>query len=120
MMRAQLKPIYPVIRRRYARYCFEEDIRIGVLKQAPSLMAPSFVAGRAIDLGEGGVGAYTTSDLLIGETVHLHIPLPAGEVRLPACIRYRHGSDYGFEFLALGAAEREHIREACKSLERIG
>ena len=109
-----------MVRRRFARYCFEEDIGIGVLEQAPSFITSSFIPGRGIDLGEGGVGVHTTSDLEVGETVHLQIPLPAGALRLPACIRYRHGSDYGFEFLALGAAEREYIRDACKSLERIG
>lgn len=119
-MLTQLKPLDHLVRRRYARYCFEEEIRIGILEQAPSFTTSSFIAGRGIDLGEGGVGAYTSSDLQVGETVHLQIALPAGELRLPACVRYRHGFDYGFEFLALGAAEREYIREACKSLERIG
>lgn len=109
-----------VIRRRFARYSFDEDISIGILEQAPSFTTSSFISARGIDLGEGGVGLYTPTDLQVGETVHLKIRIPAGELRLPACVRYRHGSDYGFEFLALGASEREFIREVCKSLERIG
>src|SRR5689334_10168382 len=109
-----------VIRRRFARFCFEEEIGIGILEHAPSFTTSSYIPARGIDLGEGGVGLYTPTDLQVGETVHLQIPLPAGELRLPACVRYRKGSDYGFEFLALGASERQFIREACRSLERIG
>jgi hypothetical protein len=50
----------------------------------------------------------------------LSIPLAAGPLRLPACVRYQYGSEYGFEFVGLGLSEREYIRKACENLMRIG
>ena len=109
---------YPIAphKRRFPRYQFEAEIIIGLLRGA----APSYAGGRAIDLAEGGAGVRTSGLLDLGEIVDLQIPLPLGPLRLPACVRYQRGSEYGFEFVALGIPEREYIRNACSSLLRIG
>ena len=80
---------------------------------------PTYAEGDGIDLAEGGAGIRTAGNLKIGDTVQLQIPLPIGSLRVPACVRYQSGSEYGFEFLALGVAEREYIRDACRNFERI-
>jgi hypothetical protein len=115
-MPTELKHADHAVRRRFPRYCFEQEVRIGFLLEHTA----AYVHGQGIDLSEGGAAVRTSRNLPVGETVHLRIPLPTGALSLPAYIRYRYGSSYGFEFLALGAAERKYIREACVSLERIG
>jgi PilZ domain len=106
----------PSHKRRFARYLFEEDIVIGLLRG----QMPTYTDARSIDLAEGGAGVRTSGKLDIGEIVDLQIPLPLGPLRLPACVRYQRGSEYGVEFVALGIPEREYIRNACSSLRRIG
>src|SRR5205814_3857982 len=108
-MRTELKYVNHAVRRRFPRFLFDEEIRIRVVLEDMT----TYIHAQCIDLGEGGAGARTNSDLQVGETVHLQIPLSSGALRLPACVRYRAGSNYGFEFLALGTAEREYIRGAC-------
>ena len=115
-MRTELKYLHHAVRRRFPRFLFDEEIRIAVLLEETT----TYIHAQCIDLGEGGAGVRTNSDLPMGETVHLQIPLSSGALRLPAYVRYRAGSNYGFEFLALGDAEREYIRNACTSLVRIG
>ena len=107
-------PISP--QRRFPRFQFHENVKIGISKGE----GPIYVDGRAVDLAEGGAGVTTTSKLDIGDTVQLQIPLWPSPLHLPARVCYRYGSEYGFEFVALGIPEREYIRESCKSLMRIG
>ena len=106
----------PSHKRRFARYQFEEDIVIGLLRGE----TPTYTGGHLIDLAEGGAGVRTSGKLDIGEIVDIQIPLPLGPLRLPACVRYQRGSEYGVEFVALGIPEREYIRNACSSLRRVG
>lgn len=73
-----------------------------------------------MDIAEGGLGVATAAKLQIGDTVHLQISTIPSPLHLPARVCYQHGPEYGFEFVALGTAEREYIRERCKSLMRIG
>ena len=107
-------PVSP--QRRFPRFQFHESVRIGITKGEP----PTYVDGRGVDLAEGGAGVTTNTRLEIGDTVHLHIPLAPAPLLLPARVCYQYGSEYGFEFVALGIPEREYIRESCKSLMRIG
>ena len=102
--------------RRFPRFQFHETVRIGVTKGE----IPTYVEGRGVDLAERGAGVTTGTKLQIGDTVHLQIPLAPEPLRLPARVCYQYGSEYGFEFLALGIPEREYIRESCKSLMRVG
>src|SRR5690242_10404339 len=107
-------PISP--QRRFPRFQFHANVRIGITKGA----APIYVDGRAVDLAEGGAGVSTSTKLEVGDTVHLQIPLDPGPLHLPARVCYHYGSEYGFEFVALGIPEREYIRESLKSLMRVG
>ena len=96
---------YPIAphKRRFPRYQFEAEIIIGLLRGA----APAYAGGRAIDLAEGGAGVRTSGLLDLGEIVDLQIPLPLGPLRLPACVRYQRGSEYGFEFVALNSSNQQ-------------
>jgi hypothetical protein len=112
----RVKQPFVSVQRRFPRFQFHENIRIGITQGE----MPTYTEGRGVDLAEGGAGVTTGSKLQIGDTVHLLIPLAEGGLRVPAYVRYQYGSEYGFEFVALGTTEREYIREACKSLMRIG
>ena len=57
-------------------------------------------------------------ELNIGEIVDVQIELPVGPLRVPACVRYDNKSAFGLEFIALGIAERDYIRDACHSLRK--
>jgi c-di-GMP-binding flagellar brake protein YcgR len=73
---------------------------------------PTRVSGRCKDVSEGGLSAVLEAFLEIDEVVALDLPgFHAGEPLRPhACVRYRNGNEYGFEFVTLSATEREHIR----------
>ena len=108
------EPVSP--QRRFPRFQFHENVRIGITKGEP----PTYVEGRGVDLAEGGLGVATAAKLQVGDTVHLQIPITPNPLRLPARVCYHYGPEYGFEFVALGATEREYIRESCKSMMRVG
>ena len=65
--------------------------------------------GWARDMSESGVGAFVAAPLLVGESVTLTIPLPTGEVVIPAKVRRNLGTQYGFEFTALSTEQRQQI-----------
>jgi hypothetical protein len=107
-------PVSP--QRRFPRYQFHQSVKIGIMKDDP----PIYLEGKGVDLAEGGAGVTTAARLEVGDTVHLQIPLIPRPLHLPARVCYRYGSEYGFEFVALGSSERDYIREGCKSLMRVG
>ena len=74
---------------------------------------PTHFTGRCRDVCEGGLGAVLEAFLEIDEVVALDVPaFFTGEpLRAHACVRYRNGNVYGFEFVTLSAKEREHIRK---------
>lgn len=74
---------------------------------------PTRFTGWCRDVGEGGLGAALEAFLEIDEVVALDVPaFYVGEpLRAHACVRYRNGNYYGFEFVTLSASEREHIRQ---------
>jgi PilZ domain len=103
-------------KRRYPRYKYEAPVGIAILRGTTAVN----VTGVCTVLGEGGAGVRTTEQLSVDEIVYVQIPLPHRPLRLPATVRYQHGPDYGVEFLALGATEREFIRSSCSSFPRVG
>lgn len=74
---------------------------------------PVYLRGRVKDLGEGGLSAIVEAFLEEDEVVALDVPGFFGSepLRAHACVRYRNGNEYGFEFVTLSATEREHIRK---------
>ena len=73
---------------------------------------PTRLTGRCRDVGEGGLGAILEAFLEIDEVVALDVPafFASEPLRAHACVRYRNGNEYGFEFVTLSASERNHIR----------
>lgn len=63
------------------------------------------------DISASGLGAIVYGDLLVHQNVRLRFSLATGRgINVPAVVRYRYGSRYGFEFLELVDTSSE-IRE---------
>jgi len=69
-------------------------------------------------VGQEGIGGTLTGELQIGEVVGLEFPLPLSPqaLKLRAIVRYKNGFQYGFEFLAVDAAQRQSLQRACEIL----
>jgi hypothetical protein len=73
--------------------------------------APSQRQGWARDLSESGLGAFVAEALIRGELVTLEIPMPSSEKQaIPAKVIRALGTEYGFQFTALSAEQRQQIR----------
>ena len=71
--------------------------------------------GWARDLSESGLGAFVAQALVLGEFVTLEIPLPDSDNQvIPAKVTRTLGTEYGFQFTALSAAQRTRIRATLK------
>ncbi len=73
---------------------------------------PSQISGRAVEIGEGGVGVVPASQLLVGESVRVeflvpHMNLP---VRATAVVRYQHERCFGLQFLRMPAEQQSTVR----------
>ncbi len=68
--------------------------------------------GWSRDLSESGLGAFVAEPLILGELVTLEIPLPNSHKHaIPSIVVRALGTEYGFQFTALSAEQREQIRE---------
>ena len=65
--------------------------------------------GISLDISEGGIGALVQSDLIVGETVEIDLPLTRGVLSLVAIVRHTSNTRSGFEFLGLKQDERLQI-----------
>ncbi len=74
------------------------------------------IYGRTSDISEGGIGAVLPEALTPGNEVTLHLPLghEGADLILSAELCHSRGFYHGFEFRALGEAERGVIRKACE------
>jgi len=98
------------------RHRFEAriDIRLQRGEQKTSLQ------GWARDLSESGLRAFVADPLEKGESVVLEIPLlDGGKQIIPAKVVRSLGTDYGFEFTALSAAQRSHIQAALRNCPQL-
>ena len=70
--------------------------------------------GRTKNMSESGLAATVAGDLELGEVAELQFQLPATTepMTLRANVRYRQGSQYGFNFLGLSKEQAEKIRRA--------
>jgi c-di-GMP-binding flagellar brake protein YcgR len=76
--------------------------------------------GRGRDLSVAGMGILLAAELAGGEVVGLRFSLPdSGDWEVRAVLRHRRGYHYGFEFLALTAAQKESLAEHVRGLERV-
>jgi len=88
------------------RYQFEARFKIEIERLGGRLTTE----GWARDLSESGLGAFVATELLVGETATLRIPLPDGvELVVPAKVSRSLGTQYGFQFTALSLTQRKEI-----------
>ena len=107
-------PGKPACKRRFQRYGI--DLRI----QVKMFQGGEYQScwGRSTELGEDGIGATLTGELVAGEIVSLEIPLPLAPypLKVRAIVRFRDGLHYGFEFLTLNGGQKETVRRVCEML----
>ena len=93
------------------RHVFEIRIRIRLQRDTQRLT----LQGWSRDLSESGLGAFVAQALVLGELVTLEIPLPDSDKQvIPAKVARALGTEYGFQFTALSAAQRTRIRATLK------
>jgi len=91
------------------RYVFEGHIWISVERYDRK----SVTDGWARDLSESGLGAFVAFSLEMDEHVILEIPVAFSvKLMLPAKVARCLGTQYGFRFTALSAAQRDLIQSA--------
>ena len=91
------------------RYVFEARIRITLQRDSQKLA----MLGWTRDLSESGVSAFVAQGLSLGELVSLEVPLPQfGKQVIPAKVARTLGTEYGFQFTALSAEQRQRIQAA--------
>ena len=92
-----------------ARYVFETRIRICIERYDRKFVTDGWTR----DLSESGLGAFVAFKLAMDELVTLEIPLASSErLTLPAKVARCLGTQYGFRFTALSAAQRTLIQSA--------
>ena len=110
----QVPPGKRAYKRRFPRYGI--DLRI----QVKMFQGGEYQScwGRSTELGEDGIGATLTGELVAGEIVSLEIPLPLAPypLKVRAIVRFRDGLHYGFEFLTLNGSQKETVRRVCQML----
>jgi hypothetical protein len=93
-------------RRIVPRYPFEARFKIRIDRPK----GPLETEGWARDLSESGLCAFVATQIKLGEFATLRIPLGhARELVLPAKVTRIVGTEYGFQFTALSAEQRDQI-----------
>ena len=97
--------------RRFSRYRFDVRIQLSVFRDG----ATTTYWGRTSELGQDGIGATLSGELLSGEVVSLEfpIPLPPNLMKVRAVVRYSEGLRCGFEFLVVTEEQRLLLRQIC-------
>jgi len=88
-------------------------VQLPITVELSPATSPVVVHGYSSDLSAGGLGAVIRSRLPARyKTGPVRVRIERGEeiLSLHASFRYQTGSRYGFEFMNVGAAEREAIR----------
>jgi|SRR4051812_31002796 hypothetical protein len=94
-----------------SRHAFETRIQVRLCRDNQNRT----VTGWARDLSEGGLGAFVAEELILGELVVLLVPLAqSSKEEFAACVTRQVGTQYGFQFTALSAEQRQAIRSAMK------
>jgi hypothetical protein len=96
--------------RRFPRYLINRSLNATVYWEDNPVRK---LHGRAVVVGEGGVGARLSDQLYLGEVVRLEMPpMPA----LYAMVRNTRGTEHGFEFLYSRDGQRQAISELCATV----
>ena len=111
------KPGHKGWRRRFPRYRTDIPLKAIVLRDDGYIE----LRGRCSDIGEGGLGAVLTDDLMPGEVVSLQIALDpqAESLTVRAIVRYRKGLVHGFEFLGLSSDQQQALKTLCQNLKPL-
>lgn len=91
--------------RRHARMLFSIPITLVRLRGQEERAAH----GISLDISEGGLGALVQTNLEVGETVEIHLPLPKHYLTLFAIVRHSTKLRSGFEFVDLTPEQRSQI-----------
>ena len=98
------------------RHVFETRIQIRLQRDSTRLS----LQGWARNLSESGVWAFVAEPLILGESVTLEIPLSdCAKQVIPAKVVRALGTEYGFQFTALSAEQRQQIRATLKGRPAI-
>jgi TonB family protein len=94
--------------RRVPRYKLTIPLSLTVLRSG----MPDNIAGRTLEIGEGGLGVVVASKLLLGESVRVEFLLPhtSEPVRATAVVRYQRDRCFGLQFLRLPVEQQSTIR----------
>ena len=98
----------PVSTRSVPRYKLTVPLALTVLRSG----IPNNIPGRAVEIGEGGMGVVSASQLLIGESVRVEFLVPhmSTPVRATAVVRYQSAKCFGLEFLRLPVEQQSMVR----------
>jgi hypothetical protein len=98
------------------RHVFETRIQIRLQRDSARLRLP----GWARNLSESGLGAFVAEALILGESATLEIPMPDCDKQvIHAKVVRALGTEYGFQFIALSAEQRQQIRKTIKERPEI-
>jgi hypothetical protein len=98
------------------RHLFEARIQIRLQRDNRRLN----LQGWARNLSESGLGAFVAEALTVGESVTIEIPLPDSDKQvIPAKVVRSLGTEYGFQFTALSAEQRQQIQATLKERPAI-
>ena len=96
--------------RRFPRYAVNRPLKATVYWEDQPIRK---LDGRALVVGEGGMGARLTDQLYLGEVVRLEMPsMPP----LFGMVRSMRGTEHGFEFLYSREGQRRAVSALCASV----
>ena len=95
-------------KRKVPRYKLTVPLELTVLRSG----IPDNIRGRALEMGEGGMGVVAASQLHLGESVRVEFLLPhmTSPVRATAVVRYQRARSFGLQFLRLPVEQQSIIR----------
>jgi len=95
-------------KRKVPRYKLAVPLELTVLRAG----VPDSIRGRALEMGEGGMGVVAASRLHLGESVRVEFLLPhtTSPVRATAVVRYQRARSFGLQFLRLPVEQQSIIR----------
>lgn len=95
-------------KRRVPRYKLTVPLDLTVLRSG----VPDSIPGRALEIGEGGMGVVAASQLLLGESVRVEFLLPhmTSPVQATAVVRYQRAQCFGLQFHRLPVEQQSIIR----------
>jgi TonB family protein len=104
-------------RRRAERFELNTPLDVTVLRSG----VPDTLPGRAVNVGERGIGAVLAGELLLGETVGIEVHLPhlSDPLRARGTVRFQDKLFCGIEFTGLTAEQRDAIRACGKGAKAL-